>query len=141
MGSAVTDISGEALLALADYDWPGNVRELINVIERAMLLCEGKEIMVEDLPGNIGLVPAGPYLTGSEMPGVGEDRNVPAEWLRMSWNEVREIVVGDVEKRYLASLLQETAGRIGETAKRAGIQPRSLYEKMRQHGLRKEDFK
>jgi len=34
-----------------------------------------------------------------------------------------------------------TGGRIGEAAGRAGIQERSLYEKMKQFGLRKEDFR
>jgi DNA-binding NtrC family response regulator len=38
-------------------------------------------------------------------------------------------------------LLRATGGRIGEAAKRAGIQERSLYEKMKQFGLRKEDFR
>lgn len=36
----------EQLLA---YRWPGNIRELLSVIERAAILCEGEEIMVEDL--------------------------------------------------------------------------------------------
>jgi DNA-binding NtrC family response regulator len=37
--------------------------------------------------------------------------------------------------------LRETGGRVGETARRAGINQRSLYEKMKQLGLRKEDFR
>ena len=35
---------------MVDYSWPGNVRQLESAIERAILLCEGDEIMVEDLP-------------------------------------------------------------------------------------------
>ena len=35
---------------LADYTWPGNVRELENVIERAVVLCRGDTLTVEDLP-------------------------------------------------------------------------------------------
>ena len=44
------------------------------------------------------------------------------------------------ERAYLSGLLKATGGRVGQTAKRAGIEPRSLYDKMKHHGLRKEDF-
>lgn len=42
-------LSAEALNALSRYDFPGNVRELENVLERAMTLCDGKEIASDDL--------------------------------------------------------------------------------------------
>ena len=35
---------------LASYDWPGNVRELQNVIERSLILADGSQLSVEDLP-------------------------------------------------------------------------------------------
>ena len=35
------------------YDWPGNVRELESVIERALLLAEGDEILPADLPAAV----------------------------------------------------------------------------------------
>lgn len=47
------NISNEALNKLQNYKWPGNVRELQNVIARALILCEGNEILATDLPGNI----------------------------------------------------------------------------------------
>jgi DNA-binding NtrC family response regulator len=43
-------ISAAALMALQEYDWPGNVRELQNVIERAVVVCDGPEIRIEHLP-------------------------------------------------------------------------------------------
>ena len=36
--------------ALMAHDWPGNVRELARAIERAVVLCDGKEIEAENLP-------------------------------------------------------------------------------------------
>jgi DNA-binding NtrC family response regulator len=42
-------LSNEAMEALQRYSWPGNVRELRNVIERAAVLLQGKEIRPEDL--------------------------------------------------------------------------------------------
>ena len=43
-------ISKAALRLLLEYDWPGNVRELENVIERAVILGHGSQILPEDLP-------------------------------------------------------------------------------------------
>ena len=49
-GTPVTHTDKEVERLLFDYDWPGNVRELENVIERAMVMCAGQVIQVEDLP-------------------------------------------------------------------------------------------
>jgi NtrC-family two-component system response regulator AlgB len=48
------ELSDEVQTALKQYQWPGNVRELRNVIERALLLCQGQRIGLEHLPGNLG---------------------------------------------------------------------------------------
>ncbi|MGZ3420716.1 MAG: sigma-54-dependent transcriptional regulator, partial [Polyangiales bacterium] len=45
--------SKPALQRLIDYPWPGNVRELENVIERAVVLCRGDQLGLEDLPEHI----------------------------------------------------------------------------------------
>jgi transcriptional regulator with PAS, ATPase and Fis domain len=46
----VTGISEDAEAMLSAYEWPGNVRELANVIERAVVLGQGPDIAVRDLP-------------------------------------------------------------------------------------------
>ncbi len=46
-------LSREALEKMLDYSWPGNVRELENIIHRAVLLSEGKEIKPEDININL----------------------------------------------------------------------------------------
>src|SRR5205085_4506574 len=49
----VEGMSFKVLHALQTYSWPGNIRELRNVIERAVALCRGAQIELEDLPACI----------------------------------------------------------------------------------------
>lgn len=53
MGKNVLDISPQALQKMQDYVWPGNIRELSNVIERALIFCNGEKIEISDLPADI----------------------------------------------------------------------------------------
>jgi two-component system, NtrC family, response regulator AlgB len=53
-GHAAVELSDEAAAAMKNYSWPGNVRELRNVIERALLLCQGRRIGLEHLPASFG---------------------------------------------------------------------------------------
>ena len=50
---AIGGISREAAESLVNWHWPGNVRELENAIERAVVLCRGESIGVEELPPKI----------------------------------------------------------------------------------------
>lgn len=49
----VVRIDPEAMRCLIEYGWPGNVRELENVIERAVILSNGREILLKDLPPEV----------------------------------------------------------------------------------------
>jgi NtrC-family two-component system response regulator AlgB len=51
-GNPVAGFTDEAVSALRSYTWPGNVRELRNVIERAVVLCQSKQIGLQHLPGS-----------------------------------------------------------------------------------------
>jgi two-component system, NtrC family, response regulator AtoC len=53
LGKNVVDISPDALKALINYKWPGNIRELSNIIQRALLFCDGEKIVIADLPSDI----------------------------------------------------------------------------------------
>lgn len=53
MGKNIVDVTPEALNMLINYTWPGNIRELSNVIQRAMLFCDGEKITLADLPLDI----------------------------------------------------------------------------------------
>jgi two-component system response regulator AtoC len=136
IGCEASDITDEALEALCDYSWPGNVRELINIIERAMLLCENDVITINDLPQSI---------TGQKELSIQELSHdmgaFPEKWLEKPLKEARRNILEQFEKGYLTSLLTSTKGRIGEAAKRAGIDSRTLFSKMNQYGLNKKDFR
>jgi DNA-binding NtrC family response regulator len=132
VGRVVTGIAPEAMEALVQYSWPGNVRELINVIERAMLLCEGEQIRLADLPDTIRSPDA------ASLPDRGSLAGSPFE---KTLEAARREIIERFERAYLAHHLKQCAGRVGDTAKRIGIEPRSLFDKMKRYGFRKEDFR
>lgn len=49
----IEGIDSKALAVLENYDWPGNIRELQNVIQRLVILSEGRQIKLADLPKNL----------------------------------------------------------------------------------------
>lgn len=134
-GRNLKRFSQPAMEALCNYHWPGNIRELMNVIERAVLLCKSDMITLEELPSVFHT--ATPVRGGT---GVSE-LFLPREWETMTLPQVREAVYDQVEALYLAMVLNKTHGKIGETAKIAGIHPRGLYAKMKKLGLDKAKFK
>jgi PAS domain S-box-containing protein len=52
-GKAIQDLSPNAMAALMRYDFPGNIRELENIIERAFILCNRREIELDHLPPEV----------------------------------------------------------------------------------------
>jgi formate hydrogenlyase transcriptional activator len=48
VGKSIRNIEKQTLQRLRAYDWPGNVRELQNVIERAVVLCEGETFAIDE---------------------------------------------------------------------------------------------
>jgi DNA-binding NtrC family response regulator len=111
----------------------------LNRAERAVLLSPGPEIGLADLPPAISS--QAPAAAAFQPFGSPPPCEAPPPWLDKPLHDARQQVVDDFESRYLSHLLRETGGRICETAQRAGIGERSLYELMRRHHLNKEDFR
>ncbi len=140
-GKQITSVSAAATGVLTRYDWPGNVRELVNAMERAFLLGATDEIQLEDLPHRIVTAVRGTDSASSRITEVDSSGSLPDDLLSKPLSQARKEVVAAFETRYVGALLESTGGRIRDTAAKAGINERSLFELMRRHGLRKEDFK
>jgi len=136
LGRSVTGFTPQAMEALVRYAWPGNVRELINAIERAVLLCSGPRIGLDDLPRRIGEGGAAAAAAAGMAPAIPS-----SDWSGKPIRQARGEAVAAFERAYLSGLLETTRGKISETARLAGINERSLFDLMRRHGLRKEIFK
>jgi len=135
LGREINRFSPEAVETLCSYSWPGNIRELINVIERAIILCKSDTISPIDLPSTFQTgPPASSSLLG------GKDLEINA-WKSKTLSEVKDLVLNQVEKKYLEMILEKTGGKIGDAAKIAGIHPRGLYGKMKKLGLDKASYK
>ena len=102
-----------ALEALERHDWPGNVRELLHVIEAAMVVCDGAEILPEHLPRALA-APAPAAAATSEAP-------LPT--------------LDQLERAHIARALRATEGHRGNAARMLGISERNLYRKLKEYGL------
>ncbi|MCZ6622689.1 MAG: sigma-54 dependent transcriptional regulator [Deltaproteobacteria bacterium] len=119
----IQKISPKAVDQMLAYHWPGNIRELENILERAIIKCQGETIEEVDLP-------APPRrIVGLPFSGNGEVGISLKEWLAKS------------EKDYLRGLLINHKGSITSAAKAAKVDNKTLYRKMKRHGLHKESFK
>jgi DNA-binding NtrC family response regulator len=103
----------ESVLALfLDYSWPGNVRELENAVERAMILAQGDQIILSDLPST---------LTSSR-----EDYSTLEKALD------RQLSLEELEQEYIARILEQTGGNKYKAAQILGIDRKTLYRKIGQ---------
>lgn len=111
-GRAVDRIRPDTLRSLTAHDWPGNVRELQNLIERAVIVSSWYELEFD--PG---------WLAGGS---IGETAKTWAAH----------------ERQRILDALQAAGGRVygpGGAAHRLGLNPTTLYGKMRKHGIARND--
>ena len=116
----VPALGKEAIEALLQHDWPGNVRELENVMQRAMVLCDGQEISVADLHFEstaIGrLRESGTTMTDSANEGSG-GAGLNGDLRQREW----QIIV---------DTLRQLRGSRKATAEKLGISQRTLRYKL-----------
>ena len=115
LGLHVTGVTAAAMRALVEYPWPGNVRELENVVERAMVLTDGTQLAVEQLPT-------------LSAPASRADAASP---LDLSVKRRTE----ELERALIKEALERTRGNRTRAAKLLDLSHRALLYKIRDYGL------
>jgi DNA-binding NtrC family response regulator len=104
---------------LRNYPWPGNVGELKNLVQRVLLLGAGEEISLEEVENEL-----------AEKLKVDEPL-VKQDLLALPLREARE----QFERAYLQQQLLLCNGKVGQLAKRVGMERTHLYRKLRALGV------
>lgn len=103
-------VNADALRLMEHYAWPGNIRELENAIERAVILCLGHQITVDDLP--------------AELSGDGEGL--------AQMNIAKGMTMDEIELMVIQNGLKRNHGDKAKTAEELGISLRTIYRKLDQ---------
>lgn len=113
---AVGAVAPQTFALLARYDWPGNVRELESVIERAVLFCQGDQLLPENLPEQF------------QLPGTMSACVIPPF-----------MTMDEIEREALAQTLERTGGNVKRTAEILDLHRPTLYRRLRKFGLRGDE--
>jgi PAS domain S-box-containing protein len=114
IGKPIDQIDARALARLTSYDWPGNVRELANVLERAVILCDG-HVVLEAHIGPLGMR-RGPAAAG--------DGAFPT--------------LADLERQHILRALEQTGGVLAGpqgAARLLGMRRSTVWSRMRKLGI------
>lgn len=112
-----------ALRRLVEYDWPGNVRELENVIQRAMLVAEERDIQPSDI-----------LLRQEPLPWLAEAEGFSS----VSYDKAKEEVFRRFQREYFTNLLAKCHGNITLAAEKSGITRTALHRIIKKLGLAEE---
>jgi len=107
---------------LRNYPWPDNVHELKNVVRRLLLSGSSEDISLEEVEADISAA------------GRVDEPLVKQDLLALPLREARE----QFERAYLQQQLVLCGGKVGQLAKRVGMERTHLYRKLRSLGI---DFK
>jgi len=121
-GKDVDCIHPEAMGVFERYDWPGNVRELENVIERAVVLCQDREIGLKELSEKMRELVYEPW---------HGDEQITA----LPYQEAKDRSVSDFDHRYLTGTLIKSGGNISRAAKLAGMDRSSFRRLMKRYNI------
>jgi transcriptional regulator with PAS, ATPase and Fis domain len=121
----ISGMAKSAEAVLMNYDYPGNIRQLENIIEHAVALCEGENIVLEDLPEYLVKSQGGPVLYALPK----------AEEAAPDMNPNSLMTLAELEKNYIRKALDICHKNHTEAARRLGISRSTLWRKLKEHGL------
>ena len=113
------EIETDALQLIRQHDWPGNIRELENTLERASAFCEECRILRSDI----------------EFAGIGCSVTPEVVTARASQPSLAGKTLTEIELQAIEETLAACGGNKALTARQLGISEKSIYNKMRRHGL------
>lgn len=119
--------AGQTLQRLNAYPWPGNVRELENVIERAVLLCQGKTILPEHL--FLEEVPDEGLPEREKSAASGEEG---ADFLPGK-GPSREMTIWEMERELIFRTLERVQGNKTKASEILGISVRTMRNKLQEY--------
>jgi DNA-binding NtrC family response regulator len=134
----VVHVQREAMEALQDYHWPGNVRELQNYVERAVVMAEGDELILELLPDIVlgRQKPRASGLRGADLESLtfevvqhGLNNSTPEE------DSLHAKIVNRVERELIAQVMLACENVQTKAAKKLGINRNTLHKKLKEYGL------
>jgi DNA-binding NtrC family response regulator len=130
---AVESVEKDALDRLNVHGWQGNIRELENVIERAVLFCDGPRIRVVDLPPEVRGVSA----TCTPVPPIAIDSAAGSDGLKEQVKAART----RIERELIVRALEQTSYNVTHAARMLKISRKGLQLKMKELGLRDREEK
>jgi DNA-binding NtrC family response regulator len=128
------ELSAEALQALMQHRWPGNIRELQNVINRAVLLCQGPVVEVEDLWEEGGEAP----IMEQDAPGLASDWE---QWCRFSYKEAKHRLLEQFNSLYLQEALRKNRGNVTVAARECGMERQAFQRLLRRYHIEARSFR
>jgi DNA-binding NtrC family response regulator len=147
---SVNCLSYDAMQTLSQYDWPGNVRELENTLERVVLIHDKPIIESDDIKYildenkssvSVSHVEKAPITDSkvAEEPTKAEETNqqISKPVLEIDTSKIKTLK--ELENEAILAGLQRNNWNMTTTSQELGISRMTLYRKLDQHGLRKED--